>query len=300
MSHDAEVGAVAWSADEQWVASGDDGGTLVVWDSTTGRELFRTDAHDDAIFDLDWSAASNLIASASTDGTVAITDGGVGQRIATITPDGGSALTSVSWSPEGDRLALAGDDGVVNLWHRATDQVENELWLDDRDLFVNSIAWSPSGRLLAAGYSDSTIRIWDVDDATRPFRTLLGHDAGVLSVSWSPADGLLVSGSEDASVRIWDIEAGRQLGPALTHPDWKADVVRVDWSPDGDRIASAFNTSGIQIWEALTELDACRLALRALGAEALSGLVEDISGSPICSTPTAVTDLTPLPVAPIR
>lgn len=300
MSHDAEVGAVAWSIDEQRVVSGDDAGTLVVWEASTGRELFRTDAHDDAIFDLDWSATSDLIASASTDGTVAVLDGRDGQRIATISPDGGNGLTSVSWAPDGENLALAGDDGVVNLWSRGTNRVDSELWLDDRDLVVNSVAWSPGGRLLAAGYSDSTIRIWDVDNDARPFRTLFGHDAGVLSVSWSPTDGLLVSGSEDASVRIWDVDAGRQLGPALTHPDWKADVVRVAWAPDGERIATAFNTGGIQIWEGLTETDACRMALRALGDEALTNLAEDISGSPICLTPTDAIDLISLPVAPIR
>ena len=86
----------------------------------------------------------------------------------------------------------------------------------------------------------------------------------------------------------------------MTHPDWKADVVRVAWAPDGERIATAFNTGGIQIWAGLTETDACTMVLRALGEEALSNLADDIPGSPICLNPTDVTDLTLLPVAPIR
>jgi len=59
-----------------------------------------------------------------------------------------SGVNAVAWSPDGTRLATAGDDQEVRLWDPTGHHHVNLIGHTDR---VTAVAWSPDGRLATAG-----------------------------------------------------------------------------------------------------------------------------------------------------
>jgi WD40 repeat protein len=112
-----------------------------------------------------------------------------------------SEFTSVSWSPDGQRVAAGSGDRCVRIWNVTTGTVEHLL--EGHQDWVESVAWSPDGRQLASGSEDRTVRLWEASSG-QVLRTLEGHQASVRSVAWSPDGRQLASGSEDRTVRLWE------------------------------------------------------------------------------------------------
>ncbi|MFO0852553.1 MAG: serine/threonine-protein kinase [Gemmataceae bacterium] len=129
------------------VASRGEGGTVVVWDTATGRELTRLSAHAQTVEALAFSPDGTHLATGSTDKTVRVWDWRTGQLVHTMA-DAQGAIRGLAFSPDGRTLAIAGDDRAVRLWR--TDTGLELLTLDDHPGPVRRVAFSSDGRLLVA------------------------------------------------------------------------------------------------------------------------------------------------------
>jgi hypothetical protein len=68
-------------------------------------------------------------------------------------------VTSVSWSPDGKRLATGSGDGTAKVWE-ATDGREL-LSLKGHSSGLRSVSWSPDGKRLATASEDGTVKVWE-------------------------------------------------------------------------------------------------------------------------------------------
>jgi len=191
------------------------------------------------------------------------------------------AVWSVSWSPDGKRLASGAYDGLVRLWdeegnakevlaghQRAVTFVawspEGErlasagqdgtvrIWaaggkpgpiLEGHSGLVACVAWSPDGKQLAsAGFADHTVRLWNADG--KPGRVLAGHRSRVHAVAWSPDGKQLASGSYDGTERLWTADGA----PGLVLKGGGGKVYAVSWRPDGKQLAVANHDGTVRLW----------------------------------------------------
>ncbi|AFY91777.1 AAA-like domain-containing protein [Chamaesiphon minutus] len=147
---------------------------------------------------------------------------------------------SISYSPDGRRIALAATDSQVIIWEPDRALERN---VSASDLSIKRVTYSNNGKYLATAGSDKQIRIWTADG--RLFRTISGHKDWVYGLSFSPDDRSIASASEDNTIKIWQVADGK-LVRTLKHNDFALDV---SFSPDKRYLASVGNDEKIKIWD---------------------------------------------------
>jgi len=117
-------------------------------------------------------------------------------------------VNSVRFSPDGRRLATAGDQGEVLLWHPVAAGPEGPGldWkvgkvlrghVDD----VQDVAWAPDSTALVTGSIENRALVWDAGKGGVLAR-LEGHSHYVQGVAWDPLGEFVATQSGDRTCRL--------------------------------------------------------------------------------------------------
>jgi eukaryotic-like serine/threonine-protein kinase len=107
----------------------------------------------------------------------------------------------VVFSPDGTRIATAGEDGLTRLWDTSTGEMTAECRGHMRK--VLSVAFRPDGRRLVTTSADGTVRQWDPATGREVEWPYERHTGEAITAAYSP-DGLWVaSGGTDRTIRVW-------------------------------------------------------------------------------------------------
>ncbi len=150
----------------------------------------------------------------------------------------GTAVTTVSFSPDEQIIASGSTDKTIKLWQRDGTLLKT---LEGHTAAVRSVSFSPDGQIIVSGSEDNTIKLWQRDGT--PITTLPGHTDAVKSVSFSPDGQTIVSGSEDKTIKLWQRD-----GTPITALKHTAAVWSISFSPDGQTIASGSEDNTIKLW----------------------------------------------------
>jgi WD40 repeat protein len=160
----------------------------------------------------------------------------------------GVRVTAISWSPDGNQVAVVDDAGVISIWDMVTKTVTNRLV--NPAAGVRSIDWRPDGaRLASASAKDGVIRIWNASTG-QILKELIGEpsEVGLVMVKWSPDGRWLsaVSTAIDGSYpfRIWRVNADDF---ELTSMSVGVSAYDMVWSPNAQKLAIA-DYNGIRIF----------------------------------------------------
>jgi beta-lactamase regulating signal transducer with metallopeptidase domain len=160
----------------------------------------------------------------------------------------------LAYAPDGNAIAVAGDDGTVQVRSATTGQVK--LVLHGHADIVTCVAFVPDGKTIATGSADRTVRLWDAGNG-REVRTLSGHTNWVLAVACSPDGKTLASGGYDKSVRLWELATGKLL--ANLNRAHRASVRTIAFAPDGRTLASGSGDRTIKLWDLATRRQSASL-----------------------------------------
>lgn len=130
------------------------------------------------------------------------------------------AVNVVRFSPKGEMLASAGDDGNVLLWVPSEIQTQAGLGedrSDDKETWrvkhmcrssgaeIYDLAWSPDGVFIITGSMDNIARIYNAQTG-QMVRQIAEHSHYVQGVAWDPLNEFVATQSSDRSVHIYTLK----------------------------------------------------------------------------------------------
>jgi WD40 repeat protein len=160
-------------------------------------------------------------------------------------------VRGMAFSPDGRRLASAGNDRMVKVWDVATGKALLTLEGSGEEYGV-AVTFSPDGRFLAAVAEEGrTIKLWEAQTGTASMTWQWSQVRRIKCLAFSPDSRRLVASAEapgGGQITIWDSRTGQQIRLLKGHA---ATATRVAFHPDGQRFASGLDNTVI-IWDATT------------------------------------------------
>lgn len=236
LGHDTAARRLTASPDGRWIVSGGDNGSILVWEVATKSVLVSFKGHEDHVCGLVFAPDSEKFASASWDKTVCIWKRETGEIF--LGPlQVGSEAYSVSYSPDGSKLAAGTEEHII-IWN--TEGGEGLLRIEQRAFRV---AFTPDGlRLVSGDWKDIRISNTTTGDIIKQFDA---HTQYFLSLSIAPNGTKFATTSHDKTTRFFDLTTFEPIGEPLEHPGV---VWGVAFSEDSQLIATSCRDKLVRTW----------------------------------------------------
>lgn len=226
--HTGPVTGMAALPEENRLLSVSEDGTLRLWDTNTKTNLQTISAHGGKIREVAYSPKSRLVATVSQDKIVRIW-GLPDLRLIHTFNRSTTALTSVDFTPDGERIIASNDKGEFFFWNAIAGQMAKTIQPDTQPIHSVRLVpahdkptpEAPENWHIVATQGDSGLVVLSLKTGRR----ILGIDVGrrtVLALDMHPTTSRIVGGDEDGGVRIFDyspVEHVDELHRASARPN---------------------------------------------------------------------------------
>ncbi|MFC2105421.1 WD40 repeat domain-containing protein [Candidatus Bipolaricaulota bacterium] len=196
----------------------------------------------------------------------------------------GGGTGTVSFSPNGELVALACSNGTVKVFSTETWELAWETLVHENNK-VFWVVFAPDGTFVAVSIAGELDVIFLDAGSGREVRRLVLPDewspgktfSGVGAMVFSP-DGTLLACADPGygCVMLVDVATGRELGTPIVHASGTGYVFPA-FSPDGRLLASAGPDKKIIVWNVETEEEV--VTLRTIGLGGLDSLAFSPDGN---------------------
>jgi WD40 repeat protein len=251
LEHAEAVGAVQYSPDGRFLASGDST-TLRVWNAETLTEVHAVTTPAEQ---LAFSADGRTLFASWTNGqdksvhTFTRWDVVTGKDLPPLSVEVAAERTSAHHHLSRDGKTLFVIAGAKATHVRAIDTTTG------KDVFprqghsapLQALAVSSDNRTLASAGDDRTITLWDLGTG-RVRLTLSAHADAVLGLAFSSDGSRLASASRDGAIIVWDADNGKEL----LRLRGQSGCSHVQFSPEGQTVAAGGPNGVVMRWDAAT------------------------------------------------
>ena len=240
--HDCWIWSMAISPSGRYMASGDEGSRIVIWDLASREPIDDFRQQHGIVTTLAFSGDDSHL-------LVGVSDGGLSARRLTGVPESiplkgrqawpwGSAFHKTS-----NELYTVGEDRTIRTW--SAGQFHCLRRSEGYSNWVRAVQFMPNDQTVLAGSEDGYVREWNL--ASRSVeRTFSHHEGSVWTTRVSRCGKYVASSGEDGVVLVWDSENRR-----LLHR-FEAETGRV-WSLDFSACSTILATAGadgdIRLWD---------------------------------------------------
>jgi WD40 repeat protein len=210
---------LSFSADDALLAVAGGDGTGQIW-RLADRTQVRVLRVRGAIFGIAFSPTAPQLATSDADGMIRIWDVNTGAPLREF-PASTAPLFSVSYNPDGERLAAAGQDAGISVWTRSGFALAT---LRGHTGAVLDLDFDRTGNSLLSAGDDGTLRTWATPDDVHV-------RAPVTGATFDHTGTRIVAGGTDGHLR-----------------EWRTDLIPVlDIADQAGRSQAVFSTDGSQI-----------------------------------------------------
>ncbi len=208
-----------------------------------------------------WNPLYDIIVIADLDGNISLIDVSsdkILNELSVTSLRGISHILNLSWSPNGQRLAV--QDGFdVQIWEHPWNRSEARLIstfryytyppMSEADVDPRAFAWHPDNSwfsTVTGGY----INVWNADTNELIYR-FTGDQVGTYDLAWSE-EGILASGGSLGLGIVWDLSNGlpKYYFNSFRRGQVQSPVIHsISWNKDGTLLALGTDGGSIHIWD---------------------------------------------------
>jgi WD40 repeat protein len=264
LSSSGSIGILALSAAGDWLAVSTRNArgepTVEVWDLQAGKIRSTLNLRS-PVRSLAFSPNETLLASFDNKGTVAVVDWAANRAVTNLLvrlPRHGGAGVVV-FSPDGSRLAIGEDYGMIRILNLGTNAPVTMTHLTQGGDGVTALAFSPNGGLLAAafGFTTGTIRPYDASSGEPRGQT--NHTGSVSALAFTGDGRRLASVGADRTIRVWRVANLAELSCLRGH---EGEGGALAFLPDGKTLVSGCEVGTACFWDlTATNRPSCHASL---------------------------------------
>ncbi len=239
--HESDVTDALLTADNSLLVTSSLDGSVRLWDGQTGEplEMFQ---YGTGILDIDISPDEKILTAGREDGFLSVVNLSTRKDVFIINFSSGP-ITTVSFQPDGQWMAVGTKNGDVRIWRVMTGL---SLSGPDHNEEVFNLAFSADGKWIVSAGADSAARIVKTESGGQ-YR-VVKHDDWVEDVAFGPDSSWFATVSDDNLVRVIETQTGLEK-LRMNHGSY---VQRVEVSPNGHWIISTGYDHTARLWDSQT------------------------------------------------
>lgn len=154
------------------------------------------------------------------------------------------ALNALAYSPDGQRIVTAADDGKIKVWDTLSGFCI--VTFTEHSGGVTACEFARRGNVLFSASLDGSVRAWDLT-RYRNFRTFASPTRlSFSSMAVDPSGEVVCAGSLDSfDIHIWSVQTGQLLDQLSGH---EGPVTSLEFAPSGVALISGSWDHTVRVW----------------------------------------------------
>lgn len=186
------------------------------------------------------------------------------------------AVTSVAYSPDGNRLVSASYEGTVRIWSLMANRNVIRTRAGGLGCWLHA-AVSPDDKFIIAGSNCGGGQIFDGVSGKQIADLTADVNGEVASAAFNPTASHVAAAASRDGIRLFDVAEGRAIGPVMRGHTGR--VTAIEFSADGKWLVTGGTDRTVRLWDAE--------AGRAMGAP-MAGHQEPIVGVAFLASRTVI------------
>lgn len=255
VSHRGYITALDFNAAGDMLVTAAKDNSIRIWDVRKGTEVRTLPGHSFYASAVAFSPTNNIIASCSIDKTVKLWDIRIGKEIPIPLTGLTKAQNTLAFSPDGQTLAVGGDDNTIRLLNIQ----QNSVVTLDAGAGITNLAYSADGSALIAQCDNQAVKIYDAVK-----KTFLREVVGVAKQAAISPNGRIIASVDKSSqedddmdirrtVALWSFFNGKKLRTFIGN---SPRVLCFAFSPDGTKLTTGGADRAMRTYDVATGRDA--------------------------------------------
>ncbi|RCK58871.1 Target of rapamycin complex subunit LST8 [Candida viswanathii] len=206
--HTTNVTSLQFQADNKWMVTSLEDGTVKVWD-VRSPSVQRNYKHHCPVNEVVIHPNQGELISCDQDGNIRVWDLGENQCTHHLIPEDDVPINSLSVASDGSMLVAGNSKGNCYVWKMQNQKDLTNLTpvtkFRSHLKYITRVLLLTDMKHLATCSADHTARIWSTEQNFSLETTLQGHQRWVWDCAFSADSAYLVTACSDHYVRLWDL-----------------------------------------------------------------------------------------------